>query len=281
MLAAAGSTTVGIAEVAKMVSIILNRMDTQMKFLTPGSILIFLALVVANSNTAVADHTVLVSPQSERHQSESFRSNRNSKARFRGPLITTYFGGGVGSGGDVVGRFTDNFGSTDRVRSGGGFLVEGGVLAAVYPSTMLRLTAGYEIDSTGRFNGSSTFDRVRFDLMALRNFGGHEFGVGVTAHTNVGFRCDINSICASDVEFDDALGFTLEYALTTLGSRSVYGSRFDNRRHPLRTARLGLRFTDIEYEPQLGQVLSADDAAEFSGGDLEGRSLSLFFGFAF
>ena len=117
--------------------------------------------------------------------------------------------------------------------------------------------------------------------MALRNFGGHEFGVGVTAHTNVGFRCDINSICASDVEFDDALGFTLEYALTTLGSRSVYGSRFDNRRHPLRTARLGLRFTDIEYEPQLGQVLSADDAAEFSGGDLEGRSLSLFFGFAF
>ena len=236
---------------------------------------IFFALAVANTTTAIADHEVVVQPHTERHQ-----SHRNSEYRYRGPFVTTYFAGGVGSGGDVVGRFTDNFGDTERVRSGGGFLVEGGLLAAIAPATMLRLTAGYEIDGADRFNGSSTFDRVRFDLMALHNFGGHELGAGLTAHTGVGFRCDINSICATDVEFDEAFGYTLEYALTTLGSRSIFGSRFDRRRHPLRTARLGLRFTDIEYEPEFGQAFTGDDEV-FNAEVLDGRSLSLFVGFAF
>jgi len=239
------------------------------------SAVIIFALAVANSTAAVADHKVVVSPHAERHQSQ-----RNTEFRYRGPFVTTYFAGGVGSGGDVVGRFTDNFGDTERVRSGGGFLIEGGLLTAIAPATMLRLTAGYEIDGTDRFNGSSTFDRVRFDLMALQNFGGHEFGVGLTAHTGVGFRCDIDSICATDVEFDEAFGYTLEYALTTLGSRSVFGSRFDRRRYPLRTARLGLRFTDIEYEPEFAQTFSGDDEV-FAEDVLDGRSLSLFVGFAF
>ena len=245
------------------------------------SAIIFFALVIANTNTAIADHEVIVTPYPDRHQPERHRGRQGSELRYQRPYLTTYFAGGVGSGGDVVGRFTDNFGDTDRVRSGGGFLVEGGVLAALNRSTMLRLTAGYEIDSTGRFNGDSTFDRVRFDLMALQNFGGHEFGVGLTAHTGVGFRCDINSICATDVEFDNALGYTLEYALTTLGSRGVFGTRFDRRRHPLRTARLGLRFTDIEYEPEFVQSFSTDDDELFEGDVLDGKSLSLFVGFAF
>jgi len=259
-----------------------------MEFITPRLVaktaaktaVIFLTLVAANTNTAFADNTVLVSPLAERSQPQRLSSKRGFGPRLRRPFLTTYFGGGFGSGGDVVGRFTDNFGDTDRVRSGGGFLAEGGVLAAITPWTMLRLTAGYEIDSTGRFNGDSTFDRVRFDLMALQNFGGHELGVGVTAHTNVGFRCDIASICATDVEFDNAVGYTLEYAVTTLGSRR-FGRRINRGRYPLRTARLGLRFTDIEYEPEFVQSFSGDDDAVFSGEDLDGKSLSLFVGFAF
>ena len=264
-----------------------------MKFVTFISAIktavLFFAVAMANTNTAIADHTVIVKPQTERNQSgrrtgrfESGRhqSRRNNEARYRGPYLTTYFGGGIGSGGDSVGSFTDNFGDRDDVRSGGGFLAEGGLLAAIAPSTMLRLTAGYEVDSTSRFNGNSTFDRVRFDLMLLQNFGGHELGVGLTAHTGVGFRCDINTICATDVEFDDALGYTLEYALTTLGSRSGFGAGYDRRRHPLRTARLGLRFTDIEYRPDFTQTFSPGDEG-FGDDVLDGKSLSLFVGFAF
>jgi len=200
--------------------------------------------------------------------------NQQSKQRFRGPLVTPYFGGGYGSGGDTVGRFTDNFGDTDRVRSGGGVYIEGGLLAAVDNATLLRLTAGYETDRADRFNGDASFDRTRFDLTLLRKFGVFELGVGLTAHVGVDFDCSIISICSEETEFDDALGYTLEYALTSLGPWGRYSSRRDKRLHPLRTARFGLRFTDIEYTVESGFADNVNDD------DLDGKSLSLFIGFA-
>lgn len=253
-----------------------------------------LMLTLVAANAAFAHHELIVTPQPHAPDSRPVPQVRPApqvspvpqvrpvarpepEIRYRGPYLTTYIAGGFGSGGDVMGRFTDNYGDTDRIRSGGGFMFEGGLLAALDTSTMLRLTAGYEIDTTGRINGASTFDRVRFDLMFLRNFGGHELGVGATAHTGVGYRCDINSICSGDFEFDDALGYTIEYALTSLDNSAFRSSRVESRLHPLRNARLGLRFTDIEYEPASGQAVNAPNANQI----IDGKSLSLFLGFAF
>lgn len=218
-------------------------------------------------NVATADHDYIITPESE---------TRAPEVRYRGPYLTTYIAAGIGSGGDVMGRFTDNRGDTERVRSGGGLNFEGGVLAALDRSTMLRLTAGYESDWADRANGHAAFDRARFDLMFLRNFGSSEFGVGLTAHTGVGYRCDINSICAGDVDFDNAVGYTLEYALSTMNvAEDRLGTRVNRRLHPLRSARIGLRFTDIEYTPKFGELVAADEQV------VDGKSLSLFVGMAF
>ncbi len=214
-------------------------------------------------SVAHADHELIVVPDTPLAE---------SAIQYRGPYLTPYLAIGVGSGGDVIGRFTDGYGDVEKVRSGGGFLFEGGLLMAVDPVTHLRLTGGYEIDNVSRLNGHSTFDRLRFDLMLLRKFGASDLGVGLTAHTGVGYRCDINSICAGDVEFDSAVGYTVEYALTTAGVD--FGGAYDRRLNPMRGARLGVRFTDIEYRSQLNLLSSSDD------GLVDGKSLSAFVGFA-
>lgn len=240
-------------------------------------------------NSVMADHELIVVPErhtghdtdrhSDRRSDKRNRRHTNQRSEreastYRRPYLTTYFGGGFGAGGDEVGRFTDNFGDTERVRSGGGFHFEGGLLTALDPYTMLRLTAGYETDWAGRTNGRAAFSRTRFDLMALRNFGPFDLGIGLTAHVGVNFDCSIDSICAGDQEYDNALGYTVEYALTSLNQNRYFGSRRDKRLHPLRNARIGLRFTDIEYTPVFGSTPPSGSEV------LDGKSLGIFVGFA-
>lgn len=173
------------------------------------------------------------------------------------PLLSTYLGVGLGFGGDEVGRFTDGYRYTETIHSGGGLLLEGGLNLAVDPLTNLRLSGGYQIDGTSRGNGSSTFDRLRFDLSLLRSIGIHEFGAGVTAHTSVGYRCDIDTICAGDVDFNHAIGFTMEYAVRAGVSAWAGG----------RGVRLGVRFTGIEYTPRLAnaEMLDGNSLTGFVG----------------
>ena len=260
------------------------------------SLMVFCTVLGAllTGSVAMAHHELIVIPEqhSERYPDRhpdngdtNTRSHRNTEHRagrpvehhrepqlqYSRPYITPYFATGIGSGGDVVGQFTDNYGDTERVRSGGGFYFEGGLLATLDKATMLRLTAGYETDWAGRDNGDASFDRTRFDLTLLRNFGGFELGVGVTAHAGIGYDCNINTVCSDDVEFDSALGYTMEYALTSFNPWN--GGR-QNRLYPLRTARLGLRYTDIEYAPKFGTIESVNDEI------LDGKSLALFIGFA-
>ncbi len=242
------------------------------------------------ADIAMADHEVILVPddrnieRSDRRHTgakPATRHTRRSDSGFqhRRPYLTPYFGGGFGSGGDVVGRFTDNFGDTDRIRSGGGVYFEGGLLAAFDDYTHLRVTAGYETDRTDSANGGASFDRTRFDAVLLRNFGVFEVGAGVTAHVGVDYNCSINSICASDLEFDNAFGFTVEYALTSLNRWTNTGSRSDRYFSPLRSARLGLRYTGIEYNTSDSFFGDAADG-NLSGDELDGSSLSLFVGFA-
>ncbi|MEM7256163.1 MAG: hypothetical protein AAF404_02120 [Pseudomonadota bacterium] len=203
-----------------------------------------LVLFFTGISAAAADHL------KPRHQREH---NHRSQA-----LLSSYLGVGLGFGGDEVGRFTDNQGYTDSIHSGGGFLFEGGLNLSVDPYTNLRLSAGYQLDGTSRGNGSSVFDRLRFDLALLKSYGQHEFGAGVTAHTSVGYRCDITSICQGDVEFNHAVGYTLEYAIRFAGIGWNDAGR---------GVRLGARYTGIEYTPRLqdAEILNGNSVTGFIG----------------
>ncbi len=189
-----------------------------------------------------------------RHQQSDRTHNRDE---WSAPLLSSYLGIGLGFGGDEVARFQDNFGYTDKVYGGGGLLLEAGLNLSVDQFTDLRLTGGYQFDGTSRGNGTSLFDRLRFDLTMLRRYGVHDFGVGVTAHTSVGYQCDINSICDGDVEFDHAIGYTLEYAIRAGLYRHSYG----------RGVRLGLRYTAIDYAPRLqdAELVNGDSLTGFVG----------------
>ena len=207
------------------------------------------------------------------HERDRYRNDRPGSS-YR-PL-GLYLGGGFGAGGNEVGRFSDSSGETETVRGGGGFLLEGGLLFAVDPSTALRLTAGYQADGVTHFNGDSIFDRVRFDLTFIRALGPHEIGVGITTHTGVEFTCNVSTVCTGDVEFDPALGYTLEYAVN-INNGFYSGNRF--RKHRGRSyggmsgLRLGLRFTGIEYTPQLVDIENSDI--------VDGTTLSAFVGVSF
>ncbi len=181
------------------------------------------------------------------------RPVKNSRAMQYGSL-STYLGGGWGFGGDEIGRFADNNGDVEKVRSGGGLLLEGGLLLSLDPGTRVRLTAGYQVDSASRVNGDTSFERIRFDGMLLRGYGPHEFGVGITSHTSVDYSCNISSVCSGDVEFDAAVGYTLEYAVR-IGDFSNYRQ---NRRSGSSGVRLGLRYTGIEYRPRLADSTVED-----------------------
>lgn len=204
---------------------------------------------------------------STRHRPErpNTPQNNNNYSYFR--LVTPYVGLGLGYGGDEIGRFVDSDGELEKVRGGGGFSLDGGLQVGLDPYTSMRMTAGYQISGVSRLNGDSSFDRMRFGLTALRSTHQHEFGVGVTMHTSVGYECDIASVCSGDVEFEPAVGYTLEYALR-LGNYFYYPT--GRSQFPaLSGARLGVRYTGIEYEPETG------------GEPIDGSTLSGFIGFAF
>ena len=195
--------------------------------------------------------------QQPQHRNTDHRHGGYRQNQWRQPYLSTYLGVGLGFGGDEVGRFEDNFGVTDNIYSGGGLLFEAGLNLSVDQETDLRLTGGYQFDGTSRGNGSSLFDRLRFDVTLLRRLGAHDVGVGVTAHTSVGYSCDINSICEGDVEFDHAVGYTLEYAVRVGVYRHGGGQGL----------RLGVRYTGINYVPRLqdADIVSGDSLIGFIG----------------
>jgi len=207
----------------------------------------FAAMTVALVSSCSATSSFANHERVDRYPDQSYQSYR--------PL-GFYLGGGYGFGGNEVGRFADSSGEIEKVRGGGGLLLEGGLQLAVDPVTALRLTTGYQADGVSRLNG--------------------EFGAGVTAHTSVGYDCNISSVCAGDVEFDSALGYTLEYAVN-LNNGYYRGYRYGKRRGrwngDMAGLRLGLRFTGIEYTPRLANFEQSDI--------IDGTTLSAFVGVSF
>lgn len=209
---------------------------------------IVLAAVLA-SGVAMANHN---SGPGHRH------GHHHSGGGFR--PISPYFAVGYGFGGDEIGSFEDSNGDVEKIRAGGGGHIDGGVIAALDPWTSVRFTGGYKATSVSRVNGDTTFERVQFGITALRTHGFHEFGLGLTFHTGVRYDCNIDTFCAGDVDFESALGYTVEYAIKPVphGRHGVYG------RNGLR---LGVRYTGIEYTPELAgaEVLNGNSLGGFIG----------------
>ncbi len=185
--------------------------------------------------------------------------SNDSRYRQSFQTLSPYLGVGLGFGGDEIGRFADSNGGVDEIHSGGGWLIEGGLALAVDPSTSLRLSSGYQFDITSRQNGDSLFDRLRFDLTVLRRFDAHEFGVGITSHTSVGYSCSINSICEGDVEFDQTIGYTLEYSVKVAQYNSA---RFGGDSRGLS---VGVRYTGIDYRARLNNQAELTDGDSVTG----------------
>ena len=202
--------------------------------------------------------SVVVNPVSANHLEHVNRGHQERHYQ----TLSPYLGIGIGFGGDEIGRFVDSDGDLDKVRSGGGWLLEGGLSLAVDPSTSLRLTTGYQFDIASRLNGDSLFDRLRFDLFMLRSFDAHQFGAGITAHTSVGYSCTINSICEGDVEFDHAIGYTLEYSVKVANYQSYNRSR---RSDSTRGMSLGVRYTGIDYRARLNDQFELTDGDTLTG----------------
>jgi len=171
----------------------------------------------------------------------------------------TWLAAGVGFGGDELGRFLDAQGDVETVTTGKGGHIEGGMLFGIDPWSSLRLSAGLQVGGITRFNGDSSFDRYQFGLSALRTHGSHEFGAGLTLHTGISYSCNIDEICSGTVNFEPAIGYTLEYAMRI----SPYRFSRSTRKQGLR---LGLRYTGIEYTPEVGnEILDGHSLAGFIG----------------
>lgn len=178
-------------------------------------------------------------------------------------LINPWLSAGVGFGGDELGRFASSDGSIDKVRAGQGGRLAAGVVLSIDPWSSLRFSGAYQVGAISRLNGDTTFESTQFGATLLRTFQRHEFGAGLTWHAGVNFDCNIQSICSGSVEFEPALGYTLEYAL-----RLGYSYGRGYRRGPLshRGLRVGVRYTGIDYTPKIaGDLVDGSSLGGFVG----------------
>ena len=68
---------------------------------------------------------------------------------------------------------------------------------------------GYHTDAVGDYNDDITFDRYPLELIPFYNFSNHRIGAGLSYHLSP--ELDLKEIGGPKVEFDDALGWLVEY----------------------------------------------------------------------
>ena len=89
------------------------------------------------------------------------------------------------------------------------------------------MTIGYHFDEVSADNGDITFERYPLELIPFYNFRNHRIGAGLSYHLSP--ELDLKELGGSKVEFDDALGWLIEYDYSFSGWRSggfVLGARY-------------------------------------------------------
>ena len=139
--------------------------------------------------------------------------------------------GGIGTGGDELAEVEYDHGDDGEVRAGGLVLLGVGIDHQFGNNWEVQATVNYLFDGADADNGDVFFSRWPLDLLAFYRNGNHRFGGGLTYHLNPEFEVDLDYVPERTIDFDDALGFVLEYDYFIMPQLSV-----------------GVRGTLIDYE---------------------------------
>jgi len=125
-----------------------------------------------------------------------------------------FVGFGLTHGGDELADvevyYDDDSHHDEDLRAGELITIAAGIV--VYfpmPSWSLQTSIGYHTDDVGDYNDDIKFDRYPLELIPFYNFGSHRLGAGLSYHLSP--ELDLKEIGGPKVEFDDALGWLVEY----------------------------------------------------------------------
>jgi len=161
---------------------------------------------------------------------------------------------GIHAGGDEI-TAVDFFGNAESIKAGE--LVSGsvGLISELNESIELRTSIGVKLGFVAADNGDLDFTRVPVEAMFFTSNGKSvNFGAGLTYHINPKFNAD-DLFLASDVSFDDALGFVAEVDFK-LGEKGY----------------IGIKLTSIDYETK---------NSGFGTTTIDGNSVGIVIGISF
>ncbi|MGB5259830.1 MAG: hypothetical protein WBO34_04830 [Gammaproteobacteria bacterium] len=130
-----------------------------------------------------------------------------------GSQMKWFVGLGLTNGGDELAevQLINNGDSHDEdLRAGELITIAAGIV--VYfplPSWSLQASIGYHADEVGDYNDDIKFDRYPLELIPFYNFRNHRLGAGLSYHLSP--ELNLKDIGGPKVEFDDALGWLVEY----------------------------------------------------------------------
>ena len=156
-----------------------------------------------------------------------------------GTRMDWFVGFGLTHGGDELAEvevYYDDDSHDEDLRAGELITIAAGIV--VYfpmPSWSLQTSIGYHTDDVGDYNDDIKFDRYPLELIPFYNFRNHRLGAGLSYHLSP--ELDLKEIGGPKVEFDDALGWLVEYDYSFSG--------WENGGFAL-----GVRYLWIDYEAE-------------------------------
>jgi len=139
-----------------------------------------------------------------------------------------YYELGMEGGGDIlIGTV-----SGQDINAGGGVKIALGVQNEVGENgKSLSLSLGYLLDNIEASDGTAEISTFTFDAIYSIQKDRHRFGIGGSYHIGPTYEDDIAGFSPSKVDFDNVLGFILQYSYTvSLGFQ------------------IGARLTEMDYE---------------------------------
>ena len=132
----------------------------------------------------------------------------------KGLRMNWFVGFGLTHGGDELADvevyYDDDSHHDEDLRAGELITIAAGIV--VYfpmPSWSLQTSIGYHTDDVGDYNDDIKFERYPLELIPFYNFSNHRIGAGLSYHLSP--ELDLKEIGGPKVEFDDALGWLVEY----------------------------------------------------------------------
>jgi hypothetical protein len=181
-----------------------------------------------------------------------------------GARLDWFVGFGVTYGGEKLAEVELDY-DGERVehelRAGNLITITGGVVVYLpLPVWSLQSSIGYHVDEVNWDDGEVQFDRYPLELIPFYNFGKHRIGAGISYHLSP--EADLKELGGPKVEFDDALGWLVEYDFKFSGWEK-------------RGFVVGARYMWIDY--QVDKV----NGTRVSGGEVDGNHVGVHVDFMF